>query len=610
MNTPKAKRYLTSLIKTKDQTTYNYRIKVKDRLSKIFTEIPSNAIINKGRCGIGGTYLEIKAKRNSIIIVPTNAIIDGKCFDSNMKLKTNYYDVRGKAKTFDSEALKAFMSSEVIGKKIFCTPESLSKIINCGVDIDLLYREWFVLLDESHSVITDSYREMIITVFPKFFKFLNKSMISATPYEFSDNRLKRFDVYNITFKGYVNRIKIMNTNNVESLLLAQLIDPNIYPGRVHVFLNSVTYIANIIRMSQLEDYSIFCKDDKKNMDKLDELRGNFKDFPHEQSLSKFNFYTSKYFEGWDLYDPNSTTIIVTDIKNATLKIGISNKCVQAAGRNRNHSNQIIHITNSLNIQKFIPFHQLSKTSISICEDTVARYNQHLSQMLIEGIPSDKNLKTVALKYADVSESKQAIINRFKIDQLVNAEFSYQQFNHLKYITEAWENAGFKCTPCDVYMPNLPSNVKALSKVNAIKVIVEFMEGMDNFQDHKSDYALSLVNKLPIETAEIISAYQELGVEKIRALGFQPKLIKEAVIEVENERNLQLVKNDFFEYFRNIPQLICDINPLLQSLYELYRIRNPKTGLTKSANAKTFMSIFKKVEPFRQDKLNGYQIVEY
>ena len=43
-----------------------------------YINIPSNVILNKTLTGIGATYMEIIAKRNSIIIEPNVPVISGK----------------------------------------------------------------------------------------------------------------------------------------------------------------------------------------------------------------------------------------------------------------------------------------------------------------------------------------------------------------------------------------------------------------------------------------------------------------------------------------------------------------------------------------------------
>ena len=54
-------------------------------LTEVLPEIPTNTILYKKLTGLGATYGEIKAKRNSIIIEPNVPVIIGKCNDPKHK---------------------------------------------------------------------------------------------------------------------------------------------------------------------------------------------------------------------------------------------------------------------------------------------------------------------------------------------------------------------------------------------------------------------------------------------------------------------------------------------------------------------------------------------
>ena len=54
-------------------------------LRDILPEIPTNTILYKKLTGLGATYGEIKANRNSIIVEPNVPVIIGKCNDSKHK---------------------------------------------------------------------------------------------------------------------------------------------------------------------------------------------------------------------------------------------------------------------------------------------------------------------------------------------------------------------------------------------------------------------------------------------------------------------------------------------------------------------------------------------
>ncbi len=49
--------------------------------TEVLPQIPTDTILYKKLTGLGATYGEIKAKRNSIIIEPNVPVIIGKCND-------------------------------------------------------------------------------------------------------------------------------------------------------------------------------------------------------------------------------------------------------------------------------------------------------------------------------------------------------------------------------------------------------------------------------------------------------------------------------------------------------------------------------------------------
>lgn len=602
-------RYRSSTIKTDKNTTYNFRLKVKHRLSAAIKMIPSNAIINKGRCGVGGTYLEIIAERNSIIVVPTNAIIDDKCFVKN-KLRPNYYIVRGAFDEDDFVDLRLFIESDKPNKKIFSTPEGLRKIATCGADEKKTYKDWFLLFDEAHTPISDNYRKNILDAFQFFFNFENRALISATPFRFSDPRFQKMDVYNIRFKGFVNRIKIINTNNVLTMLYSMLKDDRVYPGRVHIFLNSVMEISNVINRAELKSYSIYCKGDRKNINKLDRLHTHMFNNPSHLNFSKFNFYTSKYFEGWDLNDANSTMIVVSNYKTLTLKSGVSNKCVQAAGRNRMYSKQVFHLTNSRLLDQFKPVEEIQSAITETVGNTVKKYNEHIHEANELCFAHDGKFEALAKDYADIHyRSKLAKLNTFKIDQFVNQEYSNQEFNHVAFIIEAWKNAFYKVEHEDLLIPCLPDNIAEKNITEKVKATVKLLDAMHSSTGLVLDVISSLLKEIPLEKEDIIAAYNEIGPNRMEEFGYRMKVITREVIESKNEKAKFLIKKAYSNRVGGKFMVIKDIRTILDGFYEAYELRNPGNGKVKSANARDLETLFgKRAQATKVDKVNGFRIL--
>lgn len=168
---------------TNGKKTYVTRLHVADHLDKAFTVLPSNANIDKGRCGIGGTTLEIKAKRHSIFIVCTLGGIIGKANDN-----PEIFPIYGKIKSKD---IVPELMKDTGYRKLFVTPDSFWKIIDAAkakdsIGLDKLHRDYFILYDESHTAITEAWRPNVLEPFKWIWAFKNKSFITATPCEIND----------------------------------------------------------------------------------------------------------------------------------------------------------------------------------------------------------------------------------------------------------------------------------------------------------------------------------------------------------------------------------------------------------------------------------------
>lgn len=591
-------------------TEYIFKIKPHVYLEKVFDNIPSKSIINKGRCGIGGTFLEINANRNSIIIVPTNAVIDNKCFDENGNLKENHFVVRGKSKAFKFNLLREFMLNEQGDKKIFTTPESFLKIITCGFPVDRLYKEWFVLFDEAHTTITENYREGILNAYKYFFLFENSALISATPYSFSSPKFEAFTIYTIEFTKSETLIEIQSTQYIKSLLYTILKHPEDYPGRVHIFLNSVNQIGDSIRMSEITDCSIFCKDDNENMKKLNEVRGYFKNTPIEVNFSKFNFYTTKYFEGWDLSDANATIIIISDIHELTLSTGISNKCVQAAGRNRLKSNKIIHITNNRNDLVNVSFKMKYNEIKEDADSQIDNYNQHINEVPRE----DKAYRELLKRFSDLDKinNYKATINDFKIDQIVNKEMCYQEYNHLDFIEKAWQNANYKVVINSLFTPKIPEHNLRLKQSLKFKVTAEFLFELEKNDEKIFKHYKDVANLLPIQYESIRVMYYELGLSKMKELDYNPAKIQKTYIESVNLKLQPKIKEAYFKKMGHLPHTNSDIITLLQDLYAQYGLLDPTSKEPRPLKPRYVQleKMFTKFLPTKIDGVMAYYVKIY
>ena len=105
-------------------------------------------------------------------------------------------------------------------------------------------------------------------------------------------------------------------------------------GNLHIFVNSVKFIAQIIKRYNLlpADVKVVCANNDFNQSKIGKKYTIGKPL---DPVKKVNFYTSTCFEGCDIYDENGKTYVVSDGYRQNSLLDISTLFIQICGRIRN-----------------------------------------------------------------------------------------------------------------------------------------------------------------------------------------------------------------------------------------------------------------------------------
>lgn len=565
-------------------------LKSNEYLDKAFDLIPSNAIINKGRCGIGGTTLEINSSRHSIIIVPNIPTIECKLLSHPFII--GVYGTISK-KDLKSKIKDCIDTGNYV--KILCTPDSFEKLIESCLEIEFnLFNECFLLIDEYHTMITEqSYREKIIKPLNYLFDFKDKSLISATPFKLSDPNFNSFTRFKIISKSINNNIKLVITRDIFSDLiniLEQLKSNNNL--NTHVFYNSVSSIAQIVNLlADNNDINIYCADNNKNIEKLGNnscLLAKIND----QQYKKINFYTTKYNEGWDLYDENAVIILVSDINKPHTCFDIEIKGTQAIGRLRTKAKAIYHITNHRHTNTVFE-NQIIQDTKELADNCVKAYNYVNEHLIITngGRGITESLEMHLNKYGDIDINQKAKTNSNKVDSIVYSTLSSNKYNNQKSIVDAWDNAGFAVTTTESnFILNfknrrlLHNNRIGIAKKNEL-ILEKF-----NLYDSKSFHSINSNGNLTIDFTgysefqnlkrdhpDLYKYFKVLGYDKLKNLKFSSSQIKKAYL-LETNNKLE-VSNDIKEYIystfycnRKYPSSF--IKAELSRIYKIFDIKKP------------------------------------
>ena len=288
-------------------------------LSDFIDVLPSHKLINKGITGCGGTTLELRAKRNSLLLFPTIELV-------RSKTNPEYLPVDGDV---DIYAIRQYVAKRLSNNqfiKIIGTYDSLPKIMQAVPGCT----EYFLLIDEYHLLFNDySFRsKAILNILINFRKFDDWAFLTATPLNETFTLKELEDIDQITYQwpqATKVDIKIKDTAYIQRELVRIITS---YPERnIHVFLNSVSTIRNIIKKLGTDDFRVICSSKQ---------RGKIRHcVPITEPVRKLNFYTSCSFEGCDIYDEKGMTVILSDTSLSTTILDISTKIRQVCGRIRN-----------------------------------------------------------------------------------------------------------------------------------------------------------------------------------------------------------------------------------------------------------------------------------
>lgn len=590
-------------------------LEIDDKFNVAFPDghIPKG-FIDKTKTRLGITYTNFHDNRHTITTIPSTAIIDDALTE---------YPYLGLFPVWDGVTPKDvadyLRDDSVKIKRLVPTPESFGKIITGAASIgkeDWLYKNVFNYLDEVHCYATEAFRDDILRPFDyasKFNKYGNLAMGSATVFPFSDPRIAAMQHYKIRFREKFGTINIINHYSPKAVLHDMMMHPDQFPGNVHTFFNSVTEIGDLVRSTGITDVNIFCRDDERNMISLEDAKIYFRSKPVKEHYKKFNFYSCKFNDGWNLKDDETATLIlVTDTSIPHSLIGIPFKGFQAVGRLKATAHKIYHITNDFGKSGMKQFGDIQKDWLYNAEAHIEFHNLHAGNCRRDSIQDNGLLYNLVKPFSDVKEGI-AKLNPYKLDQRICEEYCKEHYNNAATIEQTWQSMNYNTTRSNYgYVPIVRAK-KTQAEVN--KGVVERLEELKN---HPETYVYEPVSatlkKYKTDYPLLLDAYEILGKDEIVKLKYNDKAMKEALIKVGNqhaEAKLRLMLIDEFKLNSKHAKQAMKIR--LQQLYNQLGIRKPD-GQIKVAKATDFESYgFKlkdsKIENDKGELKPGFEIIK-
>lgn len=523
-------------------------------LTEVLPMIPTNTILYKTLTGLGATYGELKADRNSIIIEPNVPVIVGKCNDPKHKEDNLFGVYEG---VYTEDVIKYLEKSADKRTKILTTPESFQKVKDAFELMDMdIYGTCFLLFDECHKIVKDAdYRSDITLPFDDFFLFNEKALVSATPISFSDPRfeMQKFQIIRIepAFE-YKLPVSLIHTNNVLEQLKRTL--DKLDATDICLFVNSTDMIYSFIKQLDIENEStVFCA--KKSVEKLKN-----KKFKHafeqwsKSRMKKYNFFTSRFYNALDIeLEIKPTVIMISDVYFSEYSmIDPHTDAIQAIGRFRNGVNRVCHIFNTnpnlpvrteeeigIYLQANKEVYDKIKTFYDCATSEEARNAYH---GILKVLPFNQML------------NKDGKENFFAIDNYVDEALLKSSYNaQEKLIASYRSNRLFDLDVESAYFPfgdfeRLKKESKYASLKDKRKEVVRQLELLKG--DDETEMIRNYKEDLRKADSFIYGAYEEIGKEMIESLDYSVKRIKEAMILKQNREKtegtefIQLIKNSF------------------------------------------------------------------
>lgn len=557
-------------------------------LTEVLPEIPTNTILYKKLTGLGATYGELKADRDSIILEPNVPVIKGKCKDPK-HAKDNLMGVYENV-TVDS-IVKYLQASKEKHIKLLSTPESFSKIKAAFEEIDRdIYSTCYLLFDECHKIVKDvDYRENITLPFDDFFMFENKGLVSATPLDFTDPRFfkQKFQIMEVQpHFEYAQPLNLYHTNNVLQELKKRI--GNIEKP-IFLFINSTETIYSIMnKLDILEQSTVFCAYNSVKNLKDKKFSQVYSDWDAAK-MNKYNFLTSRFFNALDIeLDFQPEVFIVTDVTMATQSIiDPFTDTIQIIGRFRNGIVSASHITNTDYI-----FQVRSKAQLQF-RINVFEENYKMLKAYHDNATND-----------ELRDAVKAILNNHPLTPLLNTDGTKNWFKIDNYLAENLVQGYYNSfnelvknyKQCKSFKLNYESQAYKLSDTERLKrenkslsikaKRREIVEQLEMLKGDETSIAMEHKRELIRTDAFIVQAYDELGKAKIEELKYSHPKIREAMILKKYNENrtgtefIEMVKNRFKA---GQSYELSQINKIRDEIYSLLNMppikRKPKDFLS-------------------------------
>lgn len=296
------------------------------------------------------------------------------------------------------------------------------------------------------------------------------------------------------------------------------------PYNLHIFVNSVEFIAKVIDLAKLtpDQVKVVCSTSGDNSENNQRKLG--KDYPIDQpsdSVKKINFYTSTCFEGCDLYDENGVTFIVSDGNKAHTLLDISTLFTQICGRVRDskYKREIIHVFSTTKYSREVTLDEYVAATQKTLKEAV-QYAQEINALSDKTrVKTLSKIKYINEQYVRIEDNKLVVDKNLANMDIVNFKICRHIYRTYVNLSSELKRNGYSIT-----QHSFSEIIEKLEdKNNARVTFKELFEEYHRLKTSQPFFSLvsheELCAQIAVKYPLVKQAYEELGTAKVQALKY-------------------------------------------------------------------------------------------
>lgn len=579
-------------------------------------DLPHNCIFNKVVTGCGGTTIVLFNNENYVIAVPTTELITNKTglTSAGTSVITSPIDgkevkVFGLFGEFNNLVKKDFTDyvNESGIKKIICTYDKLSKLSEFlnPTNYRLLVDEYHILLKaygyrkNAINGVLNSFRDyksfcfMSATPISSDFKPTSLGNIDEFEADWNDNKETLFARLIRTNKPYIKTANIIKAYQRDGYITVG----NLKSYEAFFFINSVNDIAAILKHCSLKDEEvrIICADTDDNREKLKGYTISNSKAPNK----KFNFITSKSFEGADYESETGLCFVVSNSRNKHTLLDISTDIYQIAGRIRTTTNpfrkMLIHI-----------FNTTGKRNIDLetkYEDIVEKINKDIkaANLMIEvanNNPDADVSKFFNAEYIIKDETGKYFIDEFLIKlELYTFKVEQSIYKNGISIVKNYKQNGVVTT--NTGYEKLDDTMSKGAKIPFKEAFLKY----SNLTNQPFSYPAlkAIVDVQPL----VRDAYNKLGVKKVKQLRYSKKSVEAALVALEQNSNIDTRIAKILNVYITVG--FNNTDKIKSALAEAYKLEGINKAV-KATDITTYFEAESKTKKIDGKTQRGFEII--